>query len=206
MVNKSGTPYIPRPVGPAAGPLAEDLLAQASAEGLEEPSKGALLRLLRALELRYAEALDAAVNAALAGGEGAGALQGEARERLFAMLEEAFAGTARWDFALHCPGLGYAALQASAGGRAGWQALAWCAGCMRRMVSRSWAGGECLHCSALPLLSLFAHCIRCPGQIMMWGLACSWLQVARAGGGDYAGARCRRPHRRCARNGEWSQG
>jgi hypothetical protein len=88
------------PAGAAALPLAEALLAQASAEDLTDSAKAILLRLLRALELRYAPELDAAVNVVLsseAAAEGAtgGALGTAERERLFALLEAAFGGTAR---------------------------------------------------------------------------------------------------------------
>ena len=66
----------------------------AGEEGPSEEGRAALLRLLRALELRCPAALDAAVDAALAPGEGQA--QAAGRERLFALLEAAFAGTARW--------------------------------------------------------------------------------------------------------------
>ncbi|GAB4814939.1 hypothetical protein N2152v2_001985 [Parachlorella kessleri] len=87
------------PLGSAAGPLARSLLQQAAEEPQPEGPSATLLRLLRALELRWPAELDAAVNAALdpasAEGTDANSLGEAGRQRLFTVLELAFAGTAR---------------------------------------------------------------------------------------------------------------
>ncbi|KAL4423978.1 hypothetical protein ABPG75_001279 [Micractinium tetrahymenae] len=89
-------------MGDAARALADAVLQQAGAASEEEPHWQVLQRLLRTLGLQYPSAVDAAVDAALPqggrGGQGgpAAAPEGQQRQqRLLALLNAAFEGTAR---------------------------------------------------------------------------------------------------------------
>lgn len=87
------------PMGEAGRVLADVVLQQAGAAGTadEGPHHETLLRLLRALDLRCPEQLDAAVGAALAQGTPGGLSEEEQQrqQRVLALLSAAFEGTAR---------------------------------------------------------------------------------------------------------------
>lgn len=75
------------------------MLQQAGGVGEEEAHRQVLQRLLRALDLRYPAAVDAAVDAALpqgrGGAAGSGADEQQRQQRVLALLSAAFEGTAR---------------------------------------------------------------------------------------------------------------
>lgn len=101
----SAAPPPPPSAGSAARPLADAVLAQAAAAAEAEGEAAdarlpAMQRLLRTLDLRCPEALDAAVNAALPAGSQAvkgevGEAAAAAAQRVLAALNAAFEGTAR---------------------------------------------------------------------------------------------------------------